>query len=123
VFIFDNSYGDDAALVKERLRLAQARVFNHTITGYMSQVLIIGGHVFGFLHGHALGDRVGRFKDGNLIYTSMITGIHREGDFWIVQTLNSHYCLLTTQKHDGEVSVRRLLERFKPIPFIRRIAH
>ena len=78
-------------------------------TAYLCGVSIKGRAGVGVVFGHNRKDQYDRFGDGQLIRTSDLMKVEREGRFWVMKTVNLRYVLATFQRGNGRASLRHFL--------------
>lgn len=108
---------DDRSLTDfqlKRIICAQQWPYDSPITGYLSDALFVGNTCIAIVFDHS---RKGRdqFKDGNMIRTSHILSVHKEGRFWVLTTLNSLYVVASFKRQLGRSTFKKLdaFERLK----------
>ena len=91
----------------KRIVRAQQRAYDSPITGYLSDALFVGNTCIAIVFDHS---RKGRdqFKDGNMIRTSHILSVHKEGRFWVLTTLNSLYVVASFKRQLGRSTFKKL---------------
>lgn len=98
-----------------RIICAQQWPYDSPITGYLSDALFVGNTCIAMVFDHSRKGPREQFKDGNMIRTSHILSVHKEGRFWILTTLNSLYVVASFKRLLGRSTFKKLdaFERLK----------
>jgi hypothetical protein len=91
-----------------RIHKAQAQGYL-PVTAYLNHVAIVGKSAMGVVFGQVRKGPLGRFDDGHYMRTSDIVCARREGRFWVLNTLNSRYVIVTFQRDIGRQTLRNFL--------------
>ncbi|MCY1298174.1 hypothetical protein D9M68_424260 [compost metagenome] len=99
--------------VRKRLKEAMSHDFDEPVTGYLTHARIVSASGLGFVYGHVRADVFGRFADGHLIRTSDVRCARKEGQFWVLTTLNSRYVVVSFKKNEGRPSLQYYLKNLQ----------
>lgn len=92
----------------KRIICAQQLPYDSPITGYLSDALFVGNTCIAIVFDHSRKGARGQFKDGNMIRTSHILSVHKEGRFWVLTTLNSLYVVASFKRQLGRSTFKKL---------------
>ncbi|MDH4561707.1 hypothetical protein E8F06_11960 [Pseudomonas sp. BN411] len=99
--------------VRKRLKDAMSHTFDEPVTGYLTHARIVAASGLGFVYAHVRADEYGRFADGHLIRTSDVRCARKEGQFWVLTTLNSRYVVVSFKKNEGRPSLQYYLHKLQ----------
>lgn len=101
----------------EQEALTEAMTFPFTIqvTGFLLDAYATGDRCNGIVYRHRLADASGVFADGNRIITSPVQHCYWNGGYWIVETLNSQYVIVTRNPEIGNRSLLLLVMMLSPL--------
>ena len=90
------------------LRIARAvgQQYEDEITAFLVNVHIHRLSAVGVVFGHVRQEPYGRFADGQLIQTSDILAMKKEGKFWVITTIHSRYVIATFRRDGGRRSLK-----------------
>lgn len=90
------------------LRIARAvgQQYEDEITAFLVNVHIHRLSAVGVVFGHVRQGPYGRFADGQLIQTSDILAMKKEGKFWVITTIHSRYVIATFRRDGGRRSLK-----------------
>ena len=98
----------------KRLGDAAFHRFRRPITAFITHARIRYGQCHGVVWGHDRSDVSGSLSDGNLIETSEVVAVVRDGDFYVIATQKSRYCLVSFDPNGGARTFRSLLLELGP---------
>lgn len=93
-----------------RIVEAEDQGFERPVTAFLCHAAISNDVCVGVVFGHVRKGPLGRFEDGNLICTSKIVHVRREGKFWVITTPDSRFVIATFQRDCGRGSLRDFLK-------------
>ncbi len=98
------------------LRAAEEYSFPFSVTGFLLDPAVVSQVAIGHVYRHVRADPLtGRFFDGHLMHTSLISHFFEHGGFVVLVTLNSRYVCVNAETEKALLLASLAAQRYPPL--------